>query len=209
LFVFIYRLLINPSISSNFSQFYSINISKKNNENVLPLTVDLTKFVLTKQRHVCHVLASHLLLRAYPRTVFPINKAADALLLLIHLLYETNIEGDDVWHLETIPFHYIVAVNTIGRGNHSNCQTLIYDELQWVRNMNTTWCQTCQTLLYAELQWVRNMNTTWCQTICVQASIPIQQCQLKLQIRKPIFNNLISMIMLATCSNKLYVPLGL
>ena len=40
MFVFIYRLLINPSISSNFSQFYSINISKKNNDNVLPLTFE-------------------------------------------------------------------------------------------------------------------------------------------------------------------------
>lgn len=106
---------------------------------------------------------------------------------LIHLFYGADIEGDGVWHLETIPFHYIVAVNIIGRGNRSHYQTLIY----------------------AELQLFRKMNTTWCQTIYLKASIPILQCQLPLLMRKLVFKNTISMIMLSTCSNKLCVPLGL
>lgn len=130
------------------------------------------------------ITASHWQLCAYLHTLFPPLNTAD---VLLYLLYETNIEDDEVWYLETIPFHYFVAVNTIGRGNQSNCQTL----------------------MYAELQWVRNMNTTWCQTICVKANITILQCQLPLLIRKPVFYNIILIIMLSTCSNKLYVPLGL
>lgn len=109
------------------------------------------------------------------------------MLVLIHLLYATNIVGGEVWSLETIPFHYLVAVNIIGRCNQSNCQTL----------------------MYAELQWLRKINTTWCQTIYVKASIPIQQCQLPHQIRKRVFYKIILIIMLTTCSNNLYVPLGL
>ena len=66
-----------------------------NNVKVLPLRVNLTKFVLRKWGHVCH-LAPHLHFFAYPHIVFPKIKVVDAVLFLIYLLYEIDLVDDEL-----------------------------------------------------------------------------------------------------------------